>query len=98
TYYQPKTPEQAVGLLDTRWGTTEMLAGGTDLLDLQKEYIAQPEKVISLTGLGDAYAAGLKGTTGNATTQIGAGTKLAAIAEDKFIQTTFPALATAAGI
>ena len=35
TYYRPSTAEQAVGLLDNRWGTTELLAGGTDLLDLQ---------------------------------------------------------------
>ena len=49
TYYRPTTPEQAVGLLDTDWGTTELLAGGTDLLDLQKEYVAQPDKVVSLS-------------------------------------------------
>jgi len=33
-------------------GATELLAGGTDLLDLQKEYVAQPDKVISLSGPG----------------------------------------------
>ena len=51
TYYRPTTAEQAVGLLDAEWGTTELLAGGTDLLDLQKEYIAQPDKVVSLSGI-----------------------------------------------
>ena len=51
TYYQPQSVEQAVGLLSAKWGSTELLAGGTDLLDLQKEYIAQPDKVISLTGI-----------------------------------------------
>ena len=50
TYYRPTTAEQAVGLLAAEWGTTELLAGGTDLLDLQKEYIAQPDKVVSLSG------------------------------------------------
>ena len=48
TYYRPTSAEQAVGLLDNKWGTSELLAGGTDLLDLQKEYVAQPEKVVSL--------------------------------------------------
>jgi CO/xanthine dehydrogenase FAD-binding subunit len=37
TYYRPTSAQQAVGLLDSEWGTTELLAGGTDLLDLQKE-------------------------------------------------------------
>ena len=54
-YYRPKTAEQAVGLLDDKWGTTELLAGGTDLHDLQKEYVATPDKVVSLTGLGGAF-------------------------------------------
>src|SRR5262245_56056058 len=47
TYYRPTTPEQAVGLLDDKWGTTELLAGGTDLLDLMKEYVAQPSKIVA---------------------------------------------------
>src|SRR5262249_26113547 len=51
TYYRPASPEQAVALLENRWGGAELLAGGTDLLDLQKEYIAQPTKVVSLTGI-----------------------------------------------
>jgi CO/xanthine dehydrogenase FAD-binding subunit len=41
TYYRPATAEQAIGLLEAEeWGKTELLAGGTDLLDLQKEYVA----------------------------------------------------------
>ena len=55
TYYRPKTVQQAIALLDNKWGTTELLGGGTDLLDLQKEYVAQPDKVISVAGI-DALA------------------------------------------
>src|SRR5262249_31752433 len=51
TYYQPTTAADAAGLLEAQWGRTELLAGGTDLLDLQKEYVAQPERVISLAGV-----------------------------------------------
>ena len=47
TYFRPNTAEQAVALLEARWGNTEMLAGGTDLLALQKEYIAQPGRVVA---------------------------------------------------
>jgi CO/xanthine dehydrogenase FAD-binding subunit len=36
-YYRPTTPQQAVGLLDAKWGTAELLGGGTDLVSLQKD-------------------------------------------------------------
>src|SRR5207302_4540310 len=93
TYYRPKTAEDAVGLLDSKWGATEVLAGGTDLLDLQKEYVAQPDKVISISaisGLADIQEA-------RSAYVIGAGTKLAAIAEHADLRKRFPALTTPAG-
>src|ERR1017187_5955583 len=93
TYYKPTTPEQAVALLEARWGNTEMLAGGTDLLALQKEYIAQPGRVVSLTGI-----AGLKTiTVGQQSVSIGAGVTLAAIAGHADLRRLFPALTSAAG-
>src|SRR6266852_2316513 len=93
TYYRPKTAEDAVGLLDSKWGTTELLAGGTDLLDLQKEYVAQPDKVVSQGGI--ANLAGITVTGGGA--KIGAGSKLADIAAHDGLRKSFPALTTAAG-
>jgi xanthine dehydrogenase YagS FAD-binding subunit len=92
-YYRPNTPEQAIGLLDARWGTSELLAGGTDLLDLQKEYIAQPEKVVSLTSIGELTGI-VRAREG---IKIGAGTKLADIASDGTVRSFLPALAAAAG-
>jgi xanthine dehydrogenase YagS FAD-binding subunit len=103
TYYRPETAAEAVALLDTKWGKTELLAGGTDLLDLQKEYVAQPEKVVSLTGIkgfsGIEVLGKEKGEKdGNRTVvTIGAGTKLAEIAEHKELRSRFPALTTPAG-
>lgn len=93
TYYRPKSAEEAVGLLDSKWGTTELLAGGTDLLDLQKEYIAQPDKVVGLGGI--ANLAGIK--KDGAAVWVGALTKLADIAEHAELRKLFPALTTAAG-
>src|SRR6516165_4034276 len=92
-YYRPTTVAQAVALLDTRWGPSELLAGGTDLHDLQKEYVAQPARVVSLgsiKGLGGIEA-------GERSVKIGAATKLADIAADSNIRKNFPALAAAAG-
>src|SRR6476660_4340461 len=92
-YYRPTTAEQAVTLLEARWGNTEMLAGGTDLLALQKEYIAQPGRVVSLTGI-----AGLKTiAVGQQSVSIGAGVTLAMIAEHTELRRLFPALTSAAG-
>lgn len=93
TYYRPRTAAEAVGLLDTRWGGVELLAGGTDLLALQKEYIAQPDKVVSLTGIADFDTIKMNPDQ----VVIGAGTKLAAIAEHPELRKRFPALTTAAG-
>jgi xanthine dehydrogenase YagS FAD-binding subunit len=95
TYYRPSSPEQAVGLLAPEWGTTELLAGGTDLLDLQKEYIAQPDKVISLSGLGKEFTSITVPDHGGAWV-IGAGVKLAEIATAAAKR--LPALAVAAGM
>jgi len=93
TYYRPKTAEEAVGLLDSKWGTAELLAGGTDLLDLQKEYVAQPDKVVSLGGVASLAEI----SVARSGVVIGAGAKLAAIAEHKVLRDYFPAVTTAAG-
>ncbi|HEV3257504.1 MAG TPA: xanthine dehydrogenase family protein subunit M [Gemmataceae bacterium] len=95
TYYRPATAEQAVGLLESKWGPTELLAGGTDLHDLQKEYVAQPEKVISVSGIG--HFAGID-TKAEDKVTIGAGARLAAIAGNEALRKRFPALTTAAGM
>jgi xanthine dehydrogenase YagS FAD-binding subunit len=102
TYYRPASAEQAVGLLDTKWGTVELLAGGTDLLDLQKQYVAQPDKVVSLTGIDNLVGIQVVGTPtapggDSHGVKIGAGTKLAALAEHAELRKLVPALTTAAG-
>lgn len=95
TYYRPKTSEQAVSLLDDKWGTAELLAGGTDLLDLQKEYIAQPDKIVSLRDLG-GWVTG-KIVQAENDLRIEALSTLASIADHKTVRELFPALAKAAG-
>ncbi len=92
TYYRPRTAEQVVGLLDSEWGKTELLAGGTDLHDLQKEYVAQPEKVVSLRDLNR----GAEGADGAYT--LNALVTLAEIAASADLRKQFPALTTAAGM
>lgn len=93
-YFRPTSVEQAVGLLDTAWGTTELLGGGTDLHDLQKEYVAQPDKVVSLTGIKELV--GIK--VGGDSVTIGAGTHLADIAAHAELRKLCSALTDAASI
>jgi xanthine dehydrogenase YagS FAD-binding subunit len=97
TYYKPATADQAVGLLAPEWGTVELLAGGTDLLDLQKEYIAQPDKVVSVSAIKDLAGIKREGKPGGVWWTVGAGTHLADIAADKELRQHFPALTEAAG-
>ena len=91
--FRPTTAEAAVGLLENRWGTTELLAGGTDLIDLQKEYVAQPTRVVSLSQVGGMSAIAVA----DKTVTIGAGVKLADIAANSVLKQNFPALSAAAG-
>jgi xanthine dehydrogenase YagS FAD-binding subunit len=92
TYFRPTTAEAAVGLLENRWGNTELLAGGTDLLDRQKEYVSQPARVISLGAV-----AGIGGiAVADKSVTIGAGVKLAEVAAHTLLHQHFPALTTAA--
>jgi len=98
TYHQPATIQMALPLLDDKWGTTALLAGGTDLLDLQKEYVAQPDKVVSLTGLRGAFqeiSAVNNAPLAAVNVKIGAGVRLVEIAESNLLR-AFPALTSAA--
>jgi xanthine dehydrogenase YagS FAD-binding subunit len=98
TYHRPTSVDGVITLLDERWGKAELLAGGTDLHDLQKEFVAQPEKVVSLNGLGGAFTQIVADRKEPPTIHIGAGVKLAEIADDPTIKKHLAALATAAGM
>ncbi|MBI3667445.1 MAG: xanthine dehydrogenase family protein subunit M [Acidobacteria bacterium] len=50
-YAKPATLKEAFGLLGAQWGEADLLAGGTDLLSLMKDYIHKPKRVVSLTGV-----------------------------------------------
>ena len=50
-YASPTTKEQAVKLLGASWGETEVLAGGTDLISLMKDFIVTPKRVVNIKGV-----------------------------------------------
>ena len=96
TYYRPSTPEQAVGLLSDKWGEAELLGGGTDLLDLMKEYVAQPSKIVATSQWGGGV--GVKAGSRIVEGKMDATATLAEIAENAHLKQAYPALTTAAGM
>lgn len=90
-YVSPSRKSQAISLLGSIWGSSEILAGGTDLLALMKDDIVAPKRIINLKGIGD-----LRGVSPSAEgLRIGALTTLADLAEDAAIKNDYPALAEA---
>jgi xanthine dehydrogenase YagS FAD-binding subunit len=95
-YYRPGTVDQAVALLENRWGNTELLGGGTDLHDLQKEYVAQPTRLVSLGGIKGFGAIETDAQDPPRWIKIGAGAKLADIAAHAGLRQRAPGLTQAA--
>jgi xanthine dehydrogenase YagS FAD-binding subunit len=63
-YRSPKTVEAAVASLGRSWGETEVLAGGTDLLDLLKEGLAKPQTVVNIKEIADLHGIAVVSATG----------------------------------
>ena len=55
-YVSPNSVKQALGLLSTNWGDAEILAGGTDLLALMKDYVVSPKRVVNIKQLPGLHA------------------------------------------
>jgi xanthine dehydrogenase YagS FAD-binding subunit len=91
-YANPSTTQEAVGLLGSRWGEADVLAGGTDLISLMKEHLATPNRLVNiknikeLGGIHDSKA-GLR---------IGATVTLDELMESADVRKNFPALTQAA--
>src|SRR5262245_21205560 len=50
-YANPTTLQEAVALLGTKWGDADVLAGGTDLITLMKEYLHTPARVVNIKNI-----------------------------------------------
>ena len=91
-YAHPTTLQEAVALLGTAWGYSELLAGGTDLLSLMKNYVVTPQRVVSIKGLREL--AGIHSSAEGL--RIGATVTLEELRENKTVRQDFTALAQAA--
>src|ERR1051326_3792116 len=50
-YANPTTVQEALGLLGTKWGDTDVLAGGTDLVSLMKDHLHEPKRVVNIKNI-----------------------------------------------
>jgi xanthine dehydrogenase YagS FAD-binding subunit len=90
-YVSPHSRTQALSLLSTTWGNSEILAGGTDLLALMKDDVVAPKRLINIKDIKD-----LQGVSSNAQgLRIGALTTLGDLADDDSVRKNYPALAEA---
>lgn len=89
-YASAKSTQQAIGLLSNRWGETEIIAGGTDLLSLMKDDVVAPKRVVNIKDIAELQGISYDAGRG---LRIGALTRLVDIAESPVVKQHFPNLA-----
>ncbi len=91
-YASPTTLQEAVALLADRWGEADILAGGTDLLSLLKDYIHTPQRVINIKGIKEL--GGIRKTPSGL--RIGALVTVAELLANAEVRAAYPSLTQAA--
>jgi xanthine dehydrogenase YagS FAD-binding subunit len=92
-YANPKTTEEAVKLLGSDWGATEVMAGGSDLISLMKDYVAAPTRVVSLKEIKALGGVEFKAGSG---LRVGSMTTLEELSDHPAVKHNYPALVEAA--
>ena len=91
-YANPTTLAEAFSALGTSWGEADVLAGGTDLLSLMKEYLHSPKRVVNIKNIKE-----LGGISGAGQyLRIGATVTLDELASNAMVKAKFPSLRQAA--
>jgi xanthine dehydrogenase YagS FAD-binding subunit len=91
-YASPTTIQQALGLLGPDWGEARILAGGTDLVDLMKDYLESPKRVVNIKAIKELE--GIRKSS--AGLRIGALATLDELLKNAEVRTEYPSLAGAA--
>jgi xanthine dehydrogenase YagS FAD-binding subunit len=90
-YVKATSEKQAVAALAAPGGRALPLAGGMDLIGLMKDYVVQPDRLVSIKDLDSSIAKGPGGTL-----RIGAAATLADLAANADARRLYPALTDAA--
>lgn len=91
-YANPTTVQEALGLLGARWGEADVLAGGTDLLPLMKDYVVAPRRVVNVKNIKELGGIQKAGTG----YRIGATVTMQELVDSAEIRKLYPSLHTAA--
>jgi xanthine dehydrogenase YagS FAD-binding subunit len=91
-YVSPTTLKEAFSLLGTEWGETDVLAGGTDLLSLMKDYVHTPKRVVNIKGVKEL--GGIRKMAGGL--RIGALVTFEELIDSPLVRGEYPSLMTAA--
>jgi xanthine dehydrogenase YagS FAD-binding subunit len=91
-YAHPATVKEAVAMLGPGWNDAAVLAGGTDLLSLMKDYVETPKRVVNVKGIRDLE--GIRATPQGI--GIGALVTIEELRAHDDIARNFPSLVTAA--
>ncbi len=92
-YASPATKEQAVGLLGNTWGEREILAGGTDLLSLMKDFVIEPKRVVNIKEIKELEGIQFDASSG---LRLGALVTLQELIDNEAVRKEYPALLKAA--
>jgi xanthine dehydrogenase YagS FAD-binding subunit len=93
TYARPLDVSSALGLLGSAWGTTEILAGGTDVLALLKDYVLCPSRLVDINNIETLRTVELSDDG----LDLGSLVTLDELANHKDVRRLYPALAEAIG-
>jgi xanthine dehydrogenase YagS FAD-binding subunit len=93
SYVNPANERDAVRALSSEPEKSMPLAGGQDLLARMKDYVTQPDRIVNVKGALDASVAAAPGGG----LKIGAGMKIADLAENQQVAKLYPAMIMAAG-
>jgi xanthine dehydrogenase YagS FAD-binding subunit len=91
-YVNPTTLQEALGLLGTKWGQTDILAGGTDLISLMKDHLHEPTRVVNIKNIKEL--GGISKTADGL--RIGALVTFDELAKNADVKASFKSLADAA--
>ena len=92
-YANPTSLKEAIASLGTSWDDAAVLAGGTDLISLMKQYVYSPKKVVNIKGLKELH--GIE-RTGDGGFRIGAAVTIDELLKNRIVGEEFPALLAAA--
>ena len=91
-YSSPKTVKDAAAMLGASWSDAQVLAGGTDLIGMMKDFVTSPKRVVNIKGISEL--SGISKTS--AGVRIGATVTLDELCLNQLVRSQFPSLVTAA--